>query len=106
MAEFAIVPDDRSQPDWDALDERIRPIVRTLWEHGVETYESCQGGDGHAFTEPTVRFHGDSGDGFRALCIAIQYNLGAFSLRRHWQIYDQMPHGPQWEMTFILRDGK
>ena len=29
-----------------------------LRENGVETVESCQGGAGHAFPEPTIKFSG------------------------------------------------
>ena len=37
------------------LDPKIRRIVQILRENGIETYESCEGGDDHAYTEPTVR---------------------------------------------------
>ena len=47
------------QTDYEILDSGIRDAVRILAEAGVETFESCQGGEGHAYAEPTVRFHGD-----------------------------------------------
>ena len=31
---------------------------------GIETFESCPGGPGHAYAEPTVRFYGDRSEGF------------------------------------------
>ena len=57
------------------LDVGIREIVETLIAHGVETFESCQGGEGHAFPEPTVRFEGDTSEGLRALSVALAYRL-------------------------------
>jgi len=89
--------------DYRMLDGRIRPIVKTLCEHGIETFESCEGGRGHAFHEPTVRFHGGQPEGFRALAIALQHGLKASELRRYYTLIDGEPVGPHWEMTFFLR---
>jgi hypothetical protein len=82
------------------LDPGIKPYVILLREHGVETYESCQGGEGHAFPEPTVRFSGERPEGFRALAVALQHDLPVANLRRTWSIQDGEPTGPHWEMTF------
>ena len=76
--------------------------MRVLWENGVETFESCEGGNGHPFPEPTVRFHGGQAEGFRALSIAIQHGLKVSALRRYYAVIDGEPHGPHWEMTFVL----
>ncbi|GAG19465.1 unnamed protein product, partial [marine sediment metagenome] len=57
------------------LDKGIERIVIVLNDAGVETYASCEGGPGHAYTEPTVRFFGDRSEGFRALAIALQNGL-------------------------------
>lgn len=84
------------------LDTLIAPIVTILREGGVETFESCQGGEGHFFHEPTVRFYGGQAEGFRALAYAQQHGLIAMDLRRYWSIQDGEPHGPWWEMTFLL----
>lgn len=82
------------------IDPQIAPVVRILLQGGVETFESCQGGPGHAFPEPTVRFHGQLEAGFRALAIAICHNLPVCSLRQYWDVTDKVPVGPNWEMTF------
>ncbi len=84
------------------LDEGIRGIVHILVSNGVETFESCQGGPGHSFPEPTVRFEGSSGEGLRALSVALDHGLSVFRLRRAWGVIDGMIHGPWWEMTFRL----
>lgn len=82
------------------LDSGIRPYVEALAEAGIETYESCDGGAGHAYPEPTIRFHGDRGEGFRALSIATQRQLPVAALRRIWMVIDGEPTGPHWEITF------
>jgi hypothetical protein len=103
---WPIGTDDRHNvQDWEKglplpLDPEIAPTVRVLVNAGVETFESCSGRAGHAFTEPTVRFHGGQGEGMRVLGIALQHGLKVTALRRYWQILDGEPHGPHWEMTF------
>ncbi|MBX3321371.1 MAG: hypothetical protein KF757_00120 [Phycisphaeraceae bacterium] len=82
------------------LDEGIAQYVRILCAAGIETYESCEGGDGHCYPEPTVRFHGDRSEGMRALAVAQQQDLPVLSVRRAWPIIDGEPTGPTWEMTF------
>ncbi len=83
------------------LDAGIRDAVLVLQRHGVETFESCEGGDGHPFPEPTVRFHGDGSEGFRALAIAQQNGLRVDQLRRYYQIQSGEPAGPYWELTLV-----
>jgi hypothetical protein len=82
------------------LDDGIETEVKVLIEAGIETFESCEGGSDHAYTEPTIRFHGDKSEGFRALAVALQNGLSVYSLRRTWPIIDGEPTGPWWEMTF------
>jgi hypothetical protein len=82
------------------LDHEIAPIVAVLVESGIETFESCGGGEGHAFVEPTVRFHGDEAEGFRAMAVALTRGLPVLELRRAWRIEATGPVGPWWEMTF------
>lgn len=84
------------------LDPEIADIVNALRESGVETYESCQGGQDHSYPEPSVRFYGNRSEGFRALCAAQNRGLRVVSLRRIWQVIDDEPVGPDWEMTFML----
>jgi hypothetical protein len=81
------------------LDTGIRVAVNALRGAGVETFESCEGGEGHAFCEPTIRFHGEYSEGFRALAFALQIGLHVTSLRRVWGVQDNEPCGPWWEIT-------
>lgn len=82
------------------LDSGIAPMVEALRSAGVETYESCDGGPGHAYPEPAVRFHGDHAEGLRALAVALTANLPVVELRRVWMVQNQEPTGPWWELTF------
>jgi hypothetical protein len=84
----------------EGLDPGIRSYVEVLVGAGVETFESCQGGEGHAFPEPTVRFHGQREEGFRAFAVAQQHALPVFAVRRVWDVIDGELTGPHWEMTF------
>lgn len=83
------------------MDAGIKRYVEILSNAGIETYESCEGGEGHAFTEPTVCFHGDRTEGFKALAIALQHDLPVYSLRRAWSIEYFEPVGPTWEIVFF-----
>jgi hypothetical protein len=82
------------------LDPGIRAAVEALRAGGIETFESCQGGEGHAYPEPTVRFFGNKAEGMRALAVAIEAGLRVSELRRVWPILDDEPTGPWWELTF------
>jgi hypothetical protein len=89
-------PDDFDPP----LDPGIRDAVLVLRENGVETFESCQGGPGHTYPVPTIRFYGGQADGFWALGIALQNGMRVSDLRRVWSVIDGEPVGPDWELTF------
>lgn len=91
---------DESEELYRSIDKGILDYVKLLRENGVETYESCEGGNGHAFFEPTVRFHGSRAEGFRALSVALQSDLRVAELKRIWVINDGEPTGAWWEMTF------
>lgn len=82
------------------LDKGIRLAVELLRSAGIETYASCEGGKGHTYNEPTIRFHGDRSEGFKALAIVLQHGLPVAALRRAWSISDGEPVGPHWELVF------
>jgi len=87
------------------LDPGIRRYVLALREGGVETFESCEGSEGHAFREPTIRFDGPVSAGFKAYAVACERGLPVASLRLVYPINEnKMLTGPWWEMTFIAMD--
>lgn len=89
-------------PDCDLpLDNGIKPYVLALREGGVETFESCEGGEGHACPEPIVRFYGPADSaGFRAFAVAMERGLPVMDLRLAYGVQGGMLTGPYWEMTF------
>jgi hypothetical protein len=64
------------------LDKGIKKAVEILNTHGFKTFESCEGGDGHAFVEPTIRFTGNEFDCLRAFEICQLYHLCVHECRR------------------------
>jgi len=87
-------------PPWPALDPGIARVVQILWQRGVETTESCEGGPGHAFAQPTVRFCGEAHAGYHAVAVALAAGLCVDELRRCWSVTDGELLGPYWELTF------
>ena len=63
--------------------------------------ESCEGGPGHSFPQPTVRFCGQNDQGYRAVAIALAHGLRVDELRRCWSVINGELVGPQWEITFV-----
>ena len=95
------LPEYNRSVDPDApLDRWISYAVKVLRDGGIETYESCQGGPGHSFSEPTVRFSGGPAEGYRATAVALQHGLPIVAVRRFWRMLDGELEGPKWEMTF------
>ena len=98
------------------LDPLIAPVVEILNSHGFKTFESCQGGEGHCFPEPTVRFEGNEFDLLRAFEICEMYGIAVLSGKRVFRkspVYknDMSPDvtqiGHTWEspfneLTFLL----
>lgn len=91
------------------LDVGIAPAVRILLNHGFKTFESCEGGEGHAFHDPIIRFFGSEFDLIRAFEICEAHKLNIYEARRVFRkgdIYDHnrtkkaMPIGIAWENPF------
>jgi len=93
-------PEDRHS----GLDPGIGEWVNILRSHGVETFESCEGGDGHAYLEPTIAFgtHASPEEGWHALSVALCHGLPVRELRLAWEIYrgTGFPCSPRWELVF------
>ena len=85
------------------LDPGIRHYVLVLRSKGIETCQSCQGGPGHAYLEPTIEFTGGQEAGPQAVAAAIAYGLPVAELRREWSVRNGEIHGPIWTITFNLR---
>ena len=95
------VPNPRTGRWLRTLDKGIARGVKVLMDAGIETFESCEGGEGHAFTEPTVRFYGTPAAGWKALSVCFDNGLPVLTLRRYWDVLDGFePHGAHWELVF------
>lgn len=88
----------------ESLDPGIAAYVHVLIENGIETIESCQGGEGHCEPEPIVWFIGGMADGLKALAVALEHGLPVFELRRIWVIQAGEIQGPKWALTFCKPD--
>jgi hypothetical protein len=82
------------------IDSGIRGAVVALRAGGIETFESCQGGEGHCRTEPFVKFSGEQPEGLKALSIAMYSGLKVTRLQRVWDVQDGEITGPWWELNF------
>ena len=86
-----MVPVERDDHlDYDELDPLIRPFVRTLRCHGIDTAMSCQGGIGHPHLMPWISFVGDRHTARRVAELADHY---AWSVARM-------------DRSFTLRSGR
>jgi len=88
--------------DYPTLDAGIRRAVQVLMDAEVETFESCEGGSGHSYPEPTVRFCGRNA-GWRALSACLDNGLPVLAIRRIWPVIRNEPTGPYWEIVFRER---
>lgn len=80
---------DRIRPslppfEGEDLEPKIAPVVHTLREWGIDTLYSCEGGDGHACSTPTVEFKGDEQQAFQALALVYRMGYRVWALRKVW----------------------
>jgi hypothetical protein len=88
-------------PDVDLpIDVGIREAVLVLRRAGVETFESCEGGKGHAFEAPTIKFHGDAWAGYKAFAVAMENGLAVRRVQRAYGVVNGQLEGPWWEIVF------
>jgi hypothetical protein len=87
------------EAEWK-LDPGIRRGVLILRSAGIETYESCEGGEGHSYPVPTISFRGSAWAGYHAFSVAMEHGLPVTSLRRVYDVLEAQLQGPWWEMTF------
>lgn len=90
------------EKSYQSLDRGIRFVVRVLHAAGFETCQSCQGGKGHAYYEPTVDLIalGDDATGFGALEALQSYGLPVAQVAIVWRVCNGLPHEKLWRITF------
>src|SRR5437899_1533215 len=85
-------------------DKGIKRAVEILQAGGIETFQSCEGGKGHAFPLPSVEFYGEPEAGWRAVAICLAHGLPIRQLLRVWKVLDaHEPNGPYWRVEFRER---
>jgi hypothetical protein len=72
--------------DYEELDPGIAWTVKFLREAGVHTVSSCEGGDGHPYDEPMVRFRGDPAEAKRVAELTWREGLFPFEISRAWHV--------------------
>jgi len=86
------------------IDKGILPAVEILNENGFETFESCVGGEGHAYFEPTVRFLGTEFDLIRAWEVCAAYGLNVVRVNRVYRKVSNLDKNNKlieaWEQPF------
>lgn len=87
---------------YQQLDAGIRFAVRVLHAAGFDTCQSCQGGKGHPYPEPTVEMvaGGDDALGFGALNALRSYGLPVAELAIVWPVSGSHPFEKNWRITF------
>jgi hypothetical protein len=86
--------------EWDKMDPGIRDAVKILRDHGVETFESCQGGEGHIGKYPWIRFLGDRHEGYRVITICAQHGFLLKSISRVYGCIDNEVTEVDWRVEF------
>lgn len=67
---------------FEHVDEGIREIVEVLNKHGFDTWESCEGGEGHCCDKPMIRFRGNEFDLIRAFRLCENYGFDLLQANR------------------------
>jgi hypothetical protein len=91
----------REPVPWDELDPEIVAAVRALAECGVDTFSSCQGGEGHPGYGgmPTILFNGDENAGLWAVWLLETQGFRVQTLSRNWDLDRGLPREPFWRVT-------
>lgn len=73
-----------------------------LHANGIETCQSCEGGDGHAYDHPTVDLlAGEDSLGFAAVAVLVDHGLPVRDVAQVWRL-DKLgrPVETIWRITF------
>lgn len=88
---------------YEELDEGIRFAVRALHAAGFDTCQSCEGGEGHAYDNPTVDLLVGANDaiGFGAVSTLVGYGLPVSTVSQVWNL-DKLgrPYESVWRIEF------
>jgi hypothetical protein len=93
----------REAKDYDDIDRGIVFAVKVLHAAGIATCQSCQGGEGHCYPEPSVDLVAgpSDSDGFAALAALRDYGLPVSRVMLVWDIQNGLPYSKLWRITFV-----
>ena len=80
------------------LDPLIEPVVKLLNEHHITTTQSCQGGFGHSYDEPTVAIAGGIEEALHAASLLITYGYKVRRLVSYMDFTRNFPTELGWEI--------
>ena len=83
---------------WADIDPEITLALRALADYGIDTFSSCQGGDGHSSAWPEILFHGDESAGLYAAWLLEAQGFRVQELSRHWDLDHGLPRQPFWRV--------
>lgn len=85
---------------YQKLDKGIRFAVRVLHAKGFETCQSCQGGKGHCYNNPTIDLisSGDDSWGFAAISALQDYGIIVTDISLHWSVRNGFPYDRIWRI--------
>jgi hypothetical protein len=84
----------------ELMDPGIIRVVRIFTEHKIETCQSCQGGEGHAYTRPSVDL---TYQPWEALGVASHYGIPVTRISHIWNVdpdSDEPRDSPIWRIEF------
>jgi len=82
------------------LDPGIRFAVRILHARGIETQQSCEGGEGHAYDHPSIDIQSSGrANGFAALAALEDYGLRVRDVALMWTVDKGRPSEQFWRIT-------
>ena len=82
------------------IDLGIVRAVKILRDADIHTIESCEGGEGHSYPQPTVKFSGTPAEGWHALSRLMTFDLPVDWIGQVWTMTYGRPTGPAWLVTF------
>lgn len=90
-----------SEAQYAHLDPGVRFAVRVLHARGIETGQSCEGGEDHSYDRPTIdlREGGPRPVGFAALAALEDYGLRVRDVSLVWSIDKGLIDETFWRLT-------
>lgn len=82
------------------LDPGIAHLVYLLRGHNHDTFSSCEGGAGHAFTSPTIRINPMNPDDMREQCADISSILSDYGFSGYYikHVYAYQEAATRWDV--------